>query len=415
MTEVFRNKKVLQYIGVTLGAVGLSFAACKETPKEAPKEAAKAEVKAPAAPAEPQTFLIGQIAPLTGDIATYGVSANNGLNLAVKELNEKGGINGKKIVVKVLDSQGKAPDSAIAATTLIAKDKANIIMGEIVSTNTLAMTPIADENQIPLVATASTNVAVTVDKDGKVRPYVFRTCFVDDFQGWAIANYVWNDRKLKTAAVLTDVGSDFSKGLSKVFVERYKELGGKIIGEWSFKGGDVDFKAQLTAIKGKKPEVIFLPANYTEVGNIARQAKQLGMKIPFAGSDTWDSEKTWEIAQGALDGSFFTNHYSAQSSEPVVAEFVKRYKAAYNDSTPDTLAVLAYDAAYLIADAASRAKDFSGPSLREALAATKDFKGVTGAVSFDEKHNPVKAVVIIGVEKNKPKYLATVNPEAAKK
>ncbi len=218
-----------------------------------------------------------------------------------------------------------------------------------------------------------------------------------------------SEKKIKHVAVLKDVGNDYSVGLAAFFERKFKELGGTIVAEQSYKAGDPDFKAQLTAIKTKKPEGIYVPGYYTDVALIARQAKELGLKVPLMGGDGWDSAKLYEIAKGALDGSYFSNHYTDEDPSPVVQGFVAKYKAAYG-SVPDALAVLGYDAANMAFDAMSRAKDLSGPAIAEALAQTKGFKGVAGEISLDADHNPVKSAVVLEIAHNKAKYAATVKP-----
>jgi branched-chain amino acid transport system substrate-binding protein len=238
---------------------------------------------------------------------------------------------------------------------------------------------------------------------------VFRVCFIDPFQGTVMAKFARENLKLTKAAILRDVGNDYSVGLADYFAKKFQELGGTIVTDQSFKAGDQDFKAQLTTIKNKKPELVYIPAYYTDVALAGRQARELGIKVPLAGGDGWDSSKLYEIAQGALDGSFFSNHYTHESPDPRVQEFVKKYKDAYGE-IPDALAALGYDAALVAIDAMSKATELTGPAVRDAIEKTKDFPGVAGVITLDADHNAVKSAVVIGVEKNAPKYVATVNP-----
>jgi branched-chain amino acid transport system substrate-binding protein len=296
----------------------------------------------------------------------------------------------------------------VAATRLITQDKVNILLGEVASSRSLAMAPIADSNQVPMISPTSTNPRVT--KDGqKTRPYVFRVCFIDPFQGTVMAKFAHDTKKITKVAVLRDVGNDYSVGLADFFAKKFQELGGKIVADESYKAGDQDFKAQLTSIKNKKPEAIYVPGYYTDVALIGRQARELGIKVPLMGGDGWDSAKLYEIAKGALDGSYFSNHYSDEDPSPVVQDFVKKYKDAYG-AVPDALAVLGYDAARVAIDAIERAKDLTGPSIRDAIEQTKGFQGVSGIITLDADHNPVKSAVVLGIEKNKAKFAATVNP-----
>ncbi len=390
---------------MAVAAVALAVAGCEK--KQAPAPEAK-QAAAPAAPAAGDTILVGHVASLTGEQATFGESTDNGIKLAISEINAKGGVKGKKLVLKTYDDQGKPEEAAIAATRLINQDKVTVLLGEVASSRSLAIAPIADTNKVPMISTASTNPRVTKDGD-KTRPYVFRVCFIDPFQGTVMAKFARENLKLKKVAVLRDVGNDYSVGLADYFVAKFKELGGEIVSDQSFKAGDQDFKAQLTAIKNKKPELIYVPAYYTDVALIGRQARELGFKGPLAGGDGWDSAKLFEIAQGALDGSFFSNHYTHENPDPVIQNFVTKYKAAYG-SVPDALAALGYDAALVAADAMGRATDLTGPAIRDAVEKTKDFPGVAGKISLDADHNAVKSAVVIGIQKNAGKYVTTVEP-----
>ncbi len=389
---------------VAVAALAFAVAACTEEKKEAPKPAAAA---APAPAPVPDKIVIGHVGSMTGEQATFGVSTDNAIKIAIAEQNKKGGVKGKQIELKTLDDQGKPEEAAVAATRLITQDKIALLLGEVASSRSLAMAPIADANKVPMISPTSTNPRVT--KDGaNTRPFVFRVCFIDPFQGTVMAKFA-TEKKIKNVAILKDVGNDYSVGLADFFQKKFVELGGKIVAEQSYKDGDQDFKAQLTAIKGKKPDAIYVPGYYGAVALIGRQAKELGLKVPLMGGDGWDSAKLFEVAKGALDGSYFSNHYTDEDPSPVVQEFIAKYKAAYG-SVPDALAVLGYDAANVAFNAMSRAKDLSGPEVAAALAATKDFKAVSGVINIDADHNAVKSAVVLGIEKNKAKYAATVNP-----
>jgi branched-chain amino acid transport system substrate-binding protein len=391
---------------MAVAAVALAVAGCEK--KQAPAPEAAKPAGAPAAAPAGDTILIGHVASLTGEQATFGESTDNGIKLAIAEVNEKGGVKGKKLALKTYDDQGKPEEAAIAATRLINQDKVTLLLGEVASSRSLAMAPIADTNKVPMISTASTNPRVTKDGD-KTRPYVFRVCFIDPFQGTVMAKFARENLKLKKVAVLRDVGNDYSVGLADYFVAKFKELGGEIVSDQSFKAGDQDFKAQLTQIKNKKPELIYVPAYYTDVALIGRQARELGYKGPLAGGDGWDSAKLFEIAQGALDGSYFSNHYTHENPDPVIQNFVKSYKEKYG-SVPDALAALGYDAAKVAADAISRATELTGPAIRDAVEKTKDFPGVAGKITLDADHNAVKSAVVIGIQKNAAKYVTTVEP-----
>jgi branched-chain amino acid transport system substrate-binding protein len=392
---------------LSLAALTLIAVSCTKKEAPAPQAAAPAPEAAMPAPAN-DTVLIGEVGSMTGEQATFGASTDNAVKLAVSEANAAGGVKGKKIVVKLYDDQGKPEEAAIAATRLINQDHVALIIGEVASSRSLAMAPICDTNKVPMISPTSTNPRVTKDGD-KTRPYVFRVCFIDPFQGTVMAKFASENLKLKKVAILRDVGNDYSVGLADYFAKKFKELGGTIVADESFKAGDQDFKAQLTSIKNKKPQMIYVPAYYTDVALIGRQARELGIKVPLAGGDGWDSSKLYEIAQGALDGSFFSNHYTDENPAPVIQNFVAKYKAAYG-AVPDALAALGYDAANVAIAAMKAAPDLSGPALAEAIAATKGFQGVAGNITLDSDHNAVKSAVVIGIKDNKAHYVTTVEP-----
>jgi len=359
--------------------------------------------------AKSDEILVGHVGSMTGQEATFGDSTDKGIRLAFEQLNKKGGVKGKKLVLKTLDSQGKPEEAQVAATRLIVNDKVAVLLGEVASSRSLAMAPVADTNQVPMITPASTNPKVTLDPQGKTRRFVSRICFIDPFQGTVMAKFARENLKVTKVAVLRDIGNAYSVGLADFFVEGFKKMGGTIVTDQSFKAGDQDFKAQLTKIRQANPEAIYVPGYYTDVALIARQVRELGMKQPMMGGDGWDSEQLYEIAQGALDGSYFSNHYTVESPDPRVKEFIATYEKAYG-TKPDAMAALGYDAALIAADAMARAKDLSGPALADAIAATKGFKGVTGTISLDAQHNAVKSAVVIAVKDNRPRYEATVSP-----
>jgi branched-chain amino acid transport system substrate-binding protein len=392
---------------VLCAAAVVAWSGC--TKKETPPAEQKTPGQAPAAQAATQgPIVVGMVAPLSGEIATFGTGAQLGVKLAIEEANAAGGVKGRKIELKVLDDQGKPEEAVTAATRLVTEDKAVAIVGEITSTSTLAVAPIMDTNKVPAVTPSATNPKVTKDGE-KTRPYMFRVCFIDPFQGTVAAKHARQNLKVARAAILRDVGSDYSVGLADFFTRTFTELGGQIVADVTYKAGDQDFKSQLTRVKAAKPDVIYLPGYYTDVALIARQARELGIKVPFGGGDGWDSAKLYEIAQGALDGSFFSNHYTAENPAPVVQEFVKKFQQA-NGNPPDAFAALGYDAARMILDAMNRAPEITPTAIRDALEQTKGLQGVTGTLALDENHNPVKSAVILGIEKNAPKFVATVEP-----
>ncbi|RKG65879.1 ABC transporter substrate-binding protein, partial [Corallococcus exercitus] len=359
---------------------------------------------APPGPPPEGSILIGEVGSLTGSEATFGISARNGIDLALQEANAAGGVRGQKLVVRVYDSQGRPEEGAQAATRLIAQDKVVALLGEAASSVSMAMADKAQAGKVPMITPTSTSPEVTKKGD-----YIFRVCFIDPFQGLVMAKFARENLKLDKVAVLTDNKSAFSVGLADVFNQKFKEFGGTIVGNESYSKGDTDFRAQLTSIKNMKPEAVFVPGYYTDVGIIARQAREVGLRVPLLGGDGWDSDKLYELGGSALEGSYFSNHYSPDNPDPVVQNFLKKYKAAYG-SVPDSVAVLAYDAGRLLVDAMKRAPDTSGPALRDAIAATKDFPGVAGTINLDANRDAVKQAVVMKVEGGKAVFVTTVKP-----
>ena len=354
---------------------------------------------------------IGVVGEMTGSNATYGTSMVNGMKLAVKEINDKGGVNGKKINLVVADDKSEPAEAANAMSKLINQDKTPVVMGIFTSSNAIAAANVSEAAKVPFLAIGATNPKVTLDeKTGKVKPNTFRVCFIDPFQGTVGANFVLNELKLKKAVVFVDNSSDYSKGLASFFKQAYTSKGGEIVGEEAYLQKDTDFKAVLTKIKTMNPEVLYVPGYYEEVGKIVKQARELGMNLPIVGGDGWDSPKLAEIAgAGPLNNTFFTNHYSPDDTSEASKAFVDAYVKAYNQK-PDAPAVLGYDGARLMIDAISRAGGTDGAKVSKALAETKNYKAVTGDTSLNETHDAVKSAVIIEFKDGKQAYRATVKP-----
>lgn len=354
---------------------------------------------------------IGVVYELTGSTASFGTAAANGAKLAFKEINAKGGVLGKQIVTAVADNKGEPSESSNAMTKVISQDKVVAITGFTTSSNGIAGSTVAEANKIPFVAAATTNPKVTLDENtGKVKNYTFRVCFIDPFQGTVGANFVLNSLKAKNAAIMVDNSSDYSKGLSQFFKEAFTKGGGNIAIEEAYLQKDQDFKTILTKIKASNPDVIYVPGYYEEVGKIVKQARELGITVPFVGGDGWDSPKLAEIGgAAALNNTFFTNHYSVEDKSPKSQAFVDAYQKEYGQ-VPDAMAVLGYDAAYVLVDAIKRANSTDPEKIREALAATKDFPAVTGSLTLNEKHDAVKSAVILEMKDGKQTYKETVKP-----
>jgi branched-chain amino acid transport system substrate-binding protein len=348
-------------------------------------------------------ILIGEFGSLTGSVATFGISTKNGIEMAQDRANRAGGILGKKIRVIAEDDRGKPEEAQTVVSRLINKHGVIAILGEETSTRSLAAAPVAQQSRIPMVTPSATNLKVT-----KVGEYIFRTCFTDAFPSSVMAQLVSRKLNIKNLAVLRDIKNDYSVDLADIFIKDFKKLDGTIVADESYGEGDTDFSAQLTKIASAKPQAIFVPGYYTEVGLIARQARQLGLMMPLLGGGSWDSPKLLEIAGEALEGYYF-NHFSSDDPRPTVQEFVSEYKKRYG-AVPDTLSALAFDAANVLIDAISRANSVDSDKVRDALAQTKDYPGVTGAITLDADRNAAKPVVFIRVRKGKTEYLQTVNP-----
>jgi branched-chain amino acid transport system substrate-binding protein len=335
---------------------------------------------------------IGVFMSLTGSTANFGISSTNGIKMAADEVNATGGINGKQIEVLVQDDRSDASEAATIVTKFVTQDQVHAILGEVASSRSIAAAPIAQNAKIPMLTPSSTNPEVT--KKGN---FIFRSCFIDPVQGAAIAQFAAKTLGAKSAAIMVDRKNDYSTGLEKVINATFTRLGGKIVATQSYQEGDQDFNAQLTSLKGSNPEVIFIPGYYNDVGLIAKQARDKGITVPLLGGDGWDSTQLYAIGGSALNGCFFSNHYSPYDTDPKVQKFVNDYKARYN-TLPDALAATAYDAAKIMFDAIKRAPSLDGPAIRDALAATKDFPGVTGTVTFNENRDAVKPIVMIEIK-----------------
>lgn len=347
---------------------------------------------------------LGEFASLTGTTATFGQSMNDGVQLALEEVNKTGGLLGKQVEVIVEDDQSKPEEARTAVVKLIKQNQVKALIGEVASSRSLAAAPEAQKSKIPMISPASTNPKVT-----EVGDYIFRACFVDTFQGSSMARFAYGDLGLRKVAILYDIKNDYSVGLMEFFEKTFKDLGGEIVAKQSYSEGDIEFRAQLTGIKSAAPQAIYVPGYYTEVGLIARQARDLGLNVPLMGGDGWDSPKTLEIGGAAVEGSYFSNHYSADDPSPVVQNFIQKYQAKFG-KVPDAMAVLGYDAANILFDAIKRAGSDEGPKIRDALAATKDFQGVTGSITMDAQRNAKKKIVILKIEGGKVKFHKSLDP-----
>jgi branched-chain amino acid transport system substrate-binding protein len=356
------------------------------------------------------TIKFGEFASLTGKEANFGTASHEGTLQAVEEINAAGGLLGKKIDLSTEDNLSKAGESATIVNKLISRDGVVAILGEVASSRSLEAAPICQEAHIPMISPSSTNPKVTETGD-----YVFRVCFIDPFQGTVMANFATKTLKVKSVAIFTDVKSDYSKGLAKFFKQGFTANGGKIVAELDYNGGDKDFKAELTAIKAANPEAIFVPGYYTDVALICIQAKQLGITAKMFGGDGWEGEELVTIGRDAVEGTYFSTHYAPEVATEKSKNFVAAYKNRWKNSDgtpkiPNAMAALGYDSVMILADAIKRAGSTDGPKVREALAATKGFDGVTGTITINEKRDATKSAVILQVKDGKFHYLETVTP-----
>ena len=353
---------------------------------------------------------IGLLNEMTGGNATMGTSSTNGAKLAFKEINEKGGILGKKVQTVIADNKSEPAEAANAMTKLVG-EKVLAVTGTFASSNAISSANVAESAKVPYLAAGATNPKVTVDeKTGKVRKYVFRVCFIDPFQGTVAANFMTNNLKKKNAAIIVDNSSDYSKGLAEFFKAALAKNGGSVVAEEAYLQKDQDFKSILTKIKTANADVIYVPGYYEEVGKIVKQARELGIDSVILGADGWDSPKLIEIAGAdALNNTYFSNHYSVDSTDTESKAFVEKYTKEYGQK-PDALSVLGYDAAYVLADAIKRANSTDTEKITEAIANTKGLKVITGTMTLNETHDAVKSAVIIEMKDGKQIFNSTVQP-----
>jgi branched-chain amino acid transport system substrate-binding protein len=360
----------------------------------------------PGAGGESGPIVVGYYGDLTGRTSNFGVSTKNGVEMAADEINKAGGINGRQITILSEDDEGRPEKAATVVTKLISQDRVIALLGEVASGNTLAAAPKAQQAKVPMISPSSTNPTVT-----QVGDYIFRVCFIDPFQGEVMAKFAANTLKAKTAAIMSDFNSPYSRGLTEFFKKSFVKLGGKVLSEKSYTQGDRDYKGQLTEIRSFNPDIIYVPGYYGEVGVIAKQAQQLGIKAPLLGGDGWDATQLWELGGSALNGDYISNHYSVDDPSPAIQKFVTDYKARYSKA-PDALAALGYDSMRVLGDSLKRAGTSEGSKLRDAIAATKGFAGVTGVITIDPERNAVKPAVVLKLQDGKYIYQETISPDA---
>jgi branched-chain amino acid transport system substrate-binding protein len=350
------------------------------------------------------TIPVGEFASLTGGTATFGQSVHNGDVLAIDEINAAGGVLGKQLNLMTEDDQSKTEDAVASVQKLVHSDHAIAILGEVASSRSMAAAPICQQAHTPMITPASTNEDVTKKGD-----YIFRICFIDPFQGQTMARFAMHSLGKHRAAILTDVKQDYSVGLDEAFKHTFSTTGGTIVSEQSYSSGDKDFHAPLTSIKASNPDVIFVPGYYTEVSLIVRQARELGIDVPILGGDGWDSPELTKGAEQQFNNTFFSNHFATEDPDTTVQNFVKKYQAKYN-TMPDAMAALGYDAARILVDAIKRAGSTDSLALKNAIASTKDFPGVTGRITIGADRNAEKPITIIKVVGGKFHFAQRVGP-----
>jgi branched-chain amino acid transport system substrate-binding protein len=382
-----RDLKILLVIGIVL-AISLSTVA-EILHQRAPKEA----------------ISVGVFLDLSGHTAYFGRSTLNGIELAADQINQAGGIDGRRIELLVKDDLGRPTETVDAVRDLIDRKKVHAVIGDVASSLSLAAAPIAQNAKVPMITPSGTHPAVT-----QVGNYIFRACFTDPLQGEALAEFAAKNLKARRAALLVDRSSDYSSSIEVAFERRFMKLGGKVVVKQSYMQGDRDFMAQLVSMRSRKPDVIVVPGYYNEAGEIAKQARRIGIRKPLLGVDGWDSTLLWEFGGASLNGSYITNHYASDRPSAANAQFVQKYKARYRGLEPDALAALGYDAMRLLADAVRRARSTDGPALREALAETTNFEGVTGSITIDRERNAIKSVVILRLQDGRFIYERAIIP-----
>lgn len=356
----------------------------------------------------PKEIKIGLITPLSGDVKTFGESVKNAFEIAVEEANAGGGAAGLKIATVVVDDKNDPTEASNAANLLINQYRVRAIVGSVTSKATIPVSDMAQSYKIPTITGTATNPKVTV-ADGKRKEYMFRACYTDSFQGTVMAKFARDTLKAGSAAVLYDASNDYSKGIAEVFRDGFSRMGGTIATYESYGKDDVDFSALLTKVKASKPDVLFLPDYYNKVGLIAKQSREKGVKAILIGPDGWDSPELVKVAGNAIEGGYFSNHYSPEDTRPEVVHWVKKYQERFHQ-TPDALGSLAYDATNMLIDAVRKANSDDPGKIRDALASMKGFTGVTGTFTMDANGDPVKSAVILQIRDGKQKFLQVVNP-----
>ena len=407
------RRSFLVFALLALGAVAGCEKKATPGPGDAPPAPTAAPTATPEAPVDGDTILFGEVGSLTGAQATFGISTKNGVQMAIDEVNAAGGVTVdgkvKKIAVRVYDDQGKSEEAANAVSRLINQDKVVVILGEVASSNSLAMAPKAQAAKIPMITPSSTNPKVT-----EVGDYIFRVCFIDPYQGAGAATYAIKSLGLKKAALLVDVANDYSVGLANYFKKSFGKLGGEIVTTLNYQSGDQDFTAQLTKIISQKPDVLFIPSYFAEGAIIMKQAQELGATFKIMGGDAMDNPKITEIGGKAVEGfvhTTFPYDPSMKDMNPMAKKFTEDWKKIHPGKDPNVNAALGYDAYMIILDAITRAGKVEPEAITKALAETKGFVGVTGATTINASHDAEKPVGLVLIKDGKKTYVGDITPD----
>jgi branched-chain amino acid transport system substrate-binding protein len=385
-----------------LALLALGVLACER--KQQPAPAAPAEASRQQPLEDEDGYVFGFVGSLTGPEASFGTPVRDGILFALEEANAAGGVRGRKVELRAYDSQGRPEEAASAAMRLVGRDYVVLILGEVSSSSSLAVAEVAQASGTPMITPSATHPDVTRKGD-----YIFRTCFIDPFQGQAMARFARETLKLERISILQDGKNAYSLGLSDAFSQAFKRLGGTIVSVEGYAKGDTDFRSPLLAVKKVKPQALYVPGFYSDVGVIARQAREVGMTLPLLGGDGWESERLFELAGNALEGSYYSSHYAVDNPSPELRRFAAAYHARHGHP-PDVSAALGYDAARVALAALKNAEITTGPGIRDAIAKTKDFPSVSGTITLDADRNPIKPAVILKIRGGRREFFATVTP-----
>ncbi len=403
-------RTAVRLTGVIAVLAGLTLAGCKEsTTTTTPGATTTGSSGGATAPISGDKIVVGEFGSFTGDQADFGIQTHDGIQLAIDETNAAGGVerDGKKYQIELDkdDDKSQAPNAETVVKGLIDKYQPLAVLGEVASSASIAGGKVCEEKGVPMISPSSTRVDVTHGKN-----FLFRVCFIDSYQAAVVARFAYDGLKARNVAILTNNSQSYSTGFRDEFEKAFTRYGGKIIMKQTY-GAEQDYRSQLTAIKASSPDAILIPGYYTDAGTIAKQARELGITVPLLGGDGWSSQKLFAIAGDGAANCYFSDHMSVEDPKPLVQDFVKNYKAKWN-ADPTSMSALGYDAAKLLIASLKSAKTLDHASVKDAIAGTTNFDGVSGNITIDKNHDAQKSAVIIQVKNNKFNYFTTVpDPE----